>query len=399
MVFTADKSLRFYHAKNRMIQNKKEYDDARKPNISATGSASGAGHRGVSRVKKIARLIRLVRLAEARPDLPSDTLFHAGPPYRGEPPAAVMTAATQATMIGGLADSPAAAREMIAAGRIMLRPAQDFGIAVPLAQVLAPAMWCFEIGDDAHRAYSPVSEGPPPGLRFGSDDPGCVTRARDWCSWAAASINPLLAQVPDPESLMRSALEAGDDCHAVTAAGNALFVHALSGLSPELRADLLSNPSLVLGVWMAWSAWKVRTSECAISAIGGNGIEFGWRLRGEGAWRVVPAAPPVGKYFQPELASRALGAIGDSALVDACGFGGQALQHAPALLDEWASVLPADALTRRGRIVDPASGLIDLERIRTSNTAPMIHLAILNSGGAAAPIGRGIYCPPITLFQ
>ncbi|MEO7399666.1 MAG: DUF1116 domain-containing protein [Polaromonas sp.] len=350
-------------------------------------------------MKRLARLIRLVRLDEARPELPSNTLFHAGPPYRGGPPAAVMTAATQAAMIGGLADNAAAAREMIMAGHIVLRPAQDFGVAVPLAQVLAPSMWCFEVGDDAHRAYSPVSEGPPPALRFGSDDPGCLERARGWCSAAAASINPLLAQVPDPETLMHAALEAGDDCHAMTAAGNTLFVNALAGLSPQMRADLLANPSFVLGVWMAWSAWKVQASESPISAIGGNGIEFGWRLRGNTIWSVAPATPPVGKYFQPELASQALGAIGDSALVDTCGFGGQALQHAPALLEEWAAVLPADVLARRKRIVDPASGLIDLERIRASNTAPIIHLAILNSAGGAAPIGRGFYCPPITLFQ
>ena len=350
-------------------------------------------------MKRVARLLRLLRLDEARPELPRNALFHAGPPHRGEPSAAVMTAATQAAVIGGLADSAAHARKLIATHAIVLRPAQDFGIAVPMAQVLAPSMWCFEVGDDGYRGYSPVSEGPPPALRFGSDDASCVQRAREGCSRAAETINPLLAQLPDPETLMRAALERGDECHALTAAGNALFVDALTGLAPAMRSELLANPSFVLGIWMAWAAWKVRTSNSAISAIGGNGSDFGWRLRGEGAWRVAPAQPPVGKYFRPELAPRSLGAIGDSALVDACGFGGQALQHAPALQGEWGAALPTDALARRKSIVDPASGLVDLALIRASGTVPMIHLAILDSAGGGAPIGRGFYCPPITLFQ
>ena len=350
-------------------------------------------------MKRLARLIRLVRLEEALPQLPARTLFHAGPPYRGAPPGAVATAAAQAAVIGGLAGDTAEAREMIATRRIALRPAQDFGIAAPLAQVLAPSMWCFEVGDEGHRGYAPVSEGVPPALRFGSSDPGCVERAREGCGQIAAAINPLLAQLPDPQALMRAALELGDDCHALTSAGNVLFVHALTGLSPAAKALLLANPGFVLGIWMAWSAWKIHVEGGRIAAIGGNGIEFGWRPRGETAWRVAAATPPLGKYFRPELAAQALGAIGDSALVDACGFGGQALQHAPVLREEWAAVLPADALTRRMRIVDPASGLVDLDRIRASRTAPMVHLAILDRAGGPGPIGRGVYCPPITLFQ
>ncbi|MBL8999430.1 MAG: DUF1116 domain-containing protein, partial [Gemmatimonadetes bacterium] len=86
-----------------------------------------------------------------------------------------------------------------------------------VAQVLAPAMWCFEVSDGVHAAYSPVAEGPPPALRFGSDDPLCVGRARDWCSRFAAACNPLLARRPvDPYALMCGALGEGDDCHART---------------------------------------------------------------------------------------------------------------------------------------------------------------------------------------
>jgi hypothetical protein len=347
-----------------------------------------------------ARLIRLVRFDQAKTSLPVHTLFHAGPPYRGAPPEAVLTAAAQAAVIGGLAPDLASARGLIAARSLQLRPAQDFGLAAPLAQVVAPSMWCFEVGDDTGLAYAPVSEGPPPALRFGSDDPGCITRARDWCAELAAAINPMLAShALDPEKIMRDALAAGDDCHGRTVAGTNLFANCFPDLNPQLKADVLGNAGFSLSIWMAWCAWKIRSSGSPIAAIGGNGIEFGLRVRGEQTWKTVPATAPTGTLFQPERAAQALGAIGDSALVDACGFGGQALRHAPTLAEEWRAVLPADALTRPERILDPVLGIVDPALVRASNTVPIINLAILDRAGAGSPIGRGVYYPPISLFD
>jgi hypothetical protein len=347
-----------------------------------------------------ARLIRLVRFDQAKTGLPAHTLFHAGPPYHGAPPEAVLTAAAQAAVIGELAPDLASARELIAARSILLRPAQDFGLATPLAQVVAPSMWCFEVGNETCLAYSPVSEGPPPALRFGSDDPVCITRARDWCAELAADINPMLARhAIDPEKIMREALASGDDCHARTLAGTNLFAGRFPDLNPRLRADVLGNAGFSLGLWMAWCAWKIHSSGSRIAAIGGNGIEFGLRFRGEQAWKTVPATAPAGTLFQPERASQALGAIGDSALVDVCGFGGQALRHAPTLAEEWRAILPVDALARPTRFLDPVLGIVDPALVRASNTVPIINLAILDRAGAGSPIGRGIYYPPISLFD
>lgn len=348
--------------------------------------------------KKPARLRRLVALNDARPDIPAQTLFHAGPPYRGTPPRAVVTAAAQAAVIGGLAETLDAARRKLQSGALALSAAQDHGIAVPLSMVLAPSMWCFEVGDDENLFYSPLGEGPPPALRFGSDDPGCITRARDWCAEAAHIINPQLADVADVEAVMTSALQQGDECHAITAAGNTLFVDSLGTIPPQMKAQLLGNPGFVLGIWMAWAGWKLRASRATIGAIGGNGIEFGWRRPNETTWRTTPAIAPNGKYFQPDRAANALGAIGDSVIVDICGFGGQSISHAPLLLQEWAHALPADVESRRSRIIDPATGVVDPALIRSSGISPIINLAILDKDGAASPIGRGCYIPASTLF-
>ncbi|WJR80380.1 DUF1116 domain-containing protein [Bradyrhizobium sp. NP1] len=346
-----------------------------------------------------ARLRRLVRLHDARPDLSIRTLFHAGPPYRGTPPKAVTNAAAQAAVVSGLAETAEQARRMIERSELDLLPAQDHGIAVPLGMVLSAQMWCFEVGDDTRVFHSPVGEGPPPALRFGSDDPACATRARDWCAEAAGAINPLLANGLAVEPLMSAALQQGDECHAITAAGNRLFIEQLGPLPAEIKAAISGNAGFVLGVWMAWAGWKLQTSQAMIAAIGGNGREFGWRPRDQAAWRTMPAPPPTGKYFQPDRAAHALGAVGDSAIVDICGFGGQALHCAPALMQEWADVLPSDLKQRRDRIVDSHSGIVDIARIRDSRIEPIINLAILDRDGAAAPLGRGVVIVPPTLFS
>ncbi|MFX8581883.1 DUF1116 domain-containing protein, partial [Acinetobacter baumannii] len=86
---------------------------------------------------------------------------------------------------------------------------------------------------------------------------------------------------PDVESMMRQALREGDDCHAITRAGNERFLGLLSKAPAGIAADIRANPGFVLGIWMAWAAWKLHTSASEIAAIGGNGIEFGLRRRGE----------------------------------------------------------------------------------------------------------------------
>jgi hypothetical protein len=53
---------------------------------------------------------------------------------------------------------------------------------------------------------------------------------------------------------------------------------------------------------------------------------------------------------------------------------------------------------RRNRITDPEWGVVDLAGVRNAGISPIINLASLDQDGAGAPIGRGIYIPPIALF-
>ena len=132
---------------------------------------------------------------------------------------------------------------------------------------------------------------------------------------------------------------------------------------------------------------------------GGNGLQFGVALRGSDVWHSVLAAPPVGTRFPAHAAAPVLGAIGDSAVLDFCGLGGQALAFAPALAEEWQEILPGDALQRRQVIVDAQSGAVDPARVRATGRTPIVHLAMLDKSGAGGLIGRGFYTAPAELFN
>ena len=146
-----------------------------------------------------------------------------------------------------------------------------------------------------------------------------------------------------------------------------------------------------------------------ITAIGGNGIEFGLQVAGlPGHWFTVPAAVPNAVYNPGFSARNALGAIGDSALVDAFGLGATALSFAPAQQTLFGPVIPHDALTLPGQLLARNHGgfvqnevLFGLtaSRVVEANSAPIISLGVLDIEGKQGRIGAGIYRPPIRIFS
>jgi hypothetical protein len=346
-----------------------------------------------------ARWFDVLPRAAARPELSALVLLHAGPPYRGAPPAPVVNSAIQALIFEGLAADAAAARLLLLQGRVELQPAQDHGIVTPLAQVVSRSMLLVAVEQRNRICYAPLIEGPAPALRFGSAAPECLLRLREVGAWVEGRIAPLVRRDPVRiDAVIRAAVAAGDECHARTAAANEATVSRLHGLDAKTAAALRASPAFVLTILMAAAAAALRNG-CDIEAIGGNGIDFGLRRRGNPVWRQVPAEAPRGTRLAGLDAAEPLAAIGDSAVIDFCGLGGQAFSAAPLLADEWRGTLPADALTRREALVDPDSGIVDRVRVAGANLAPLINLAILERSGAAGLIGRGCYAVPVSLFS
>jgi hypothetical protein len=345
-----------------------------------------------------ARWCDVLPRAAARPDLSELVLLHAGPPFRGAPPAPVVNSAIQALIFEGLASDAAAARHLLLHGKVELRPAQDHGIMTPLAQVVSKSMLLVAVEQQSLICYAPIIEGPAPALRFGSMAPLCLLKLREVGEWVDGRVAPLVRR--DPISIaevIRAAVAAGDDCHARTAAANEAVVSRLRGLDAETAGALRGIPAFVLTILMAAAAAALR-NRGDIEAIGGNGIDFGVRRQGSHAWRQLPAEAPRGTRFDGLHEAEPLAAIGDSAAIDFCGLGGQALSAAPLLAAEWRGLLPADALTRREALIDPHSGIVDPARVAGGNLAPLINLAILDRSGAGL-IGRGFYAAPVSLFS
>jgi len=338
--------------------------------------------------------------AAACPQLSARVLLHAGPPFLGAPPPPVINSAVQALLFEGLVSDAAAARELVLQGRAPLRPAQDYGVVTPLAQVVSASMLLIAVKQHGRIGYAPIVEGSVPALRLGSAAPECLRRLRDVGAWIDAALAPAVRREPLAlAEIIELAIAAGEECHSRTGAANEAMISRLSGLDADGAARLRAIPAFVLTVLMAAAATALRIDGCAIDAIGGNGIDFGIRRRGDPAWRQMPAEPPCGSRLAGSDATIPLPAIGDSAVIDFCGLGGQALSAAPSLASEWRGALPADALTRRQELLDPRSGIVDPERIVRAGVAPLINLAILDRDGTSGLIGRGFYTPPVALFR
>lgn len=346
-----------------------------------------------------AHLRDVVLRRDALPDLGPTVLLHAGPPFEGELPRAVRNACVQALLFEGMAADEAHARAMLSTGAAELRPAQDHGVVTPLAQVVSASMPMAVVGDAARIAWAPLVEGPSPALRFGTEAPEARLRLAAIADFGLQRLAPLLRAQPVALSpIVVQALAQGDECHARTGVANAALVDAIAGLAADDRAALQSSPGFVLTILMAAACWRLRHATYGLAAVGGNGVDFGLRMHGDSRWHRCPATPPVGTRMVGHADTDALGAIGDSAVIDFCGLGGQALAAAPALQDEWRRVLTGDLAAQRAAAVDPATGTVDIARVAARGVPPLVDLAILDLQGTHGLIGRGVYRPDEALF-
>ncbi|WP_161973921.1 DUF1116 domain-containing protein [Hwanghaeella grinnelliae] len=295
-------------------------------------------------------LKRIARLSDLLDNLPDRTLFHAGPPFKSlkNLPAPILNASSAAAVQEGFADTLDAARSAVKSGDIHLCPAQDFGIVTPLAFVAGPSMYAVAVEDRAapgQIVVSPLNDGPPSGcLRFGTaNDAGrglldalCGEVGADLArGFSSSPANPL-ALLP----LMSAAIGKGDDLHGQVAAANALLRPALGSDLSDASEDYLDQAGqFVLNVIMAACGLMLKAGNGVagsemVTASGGNGQEIGYQIaNAPGDWITLPATRPVGPALPGKEKSTALPAIGDSAVIDALGFGAACLRFAPTLHD------------------------------------------------------------------
>jgi hypothetical protein len=331
------------------------------------------------------------------------TILHAGPPIgRGRLSRPLLNSAIVAALFEGWANDEAEAKRMIDDGEIGFVSAQDRSAMVPLAAVLSPNMAVQVVcdrNDPDNAAYSPINGGGPFSARFGLAGDKVLSHLR----WINGNLAATLAIIADRDvpllAISDAAIAGGDDCHAKTTKASAFMVEALGarlGFDTPERRFLDAAPGFFLGLWMAAAKCIARAGEgdgsSIVTALGGNGSDFGLQIGGQpGRWFTVAATPPEGTLDEGFSANDRLGAIGDSALVDALGFG--AMLSCPETESE--ALLPRAHPAFRSR---PISIGLPARRIVESGITPRIALGILDCTGRRGRIGGGVYRPPVEPF-
>lgn len=353
---------------------------------------------------------------------PERTLLHAGPPFTAidSVPAPVRNSMLQAIVFEGWATDLPDAASLLDSGGVHLAPAQDHDCLVPLAGVISPGMSLHVVQDEATETtqYAVVNEGMSHCLRVGTIEDGLVEHQRwlhgPYAQWLQERLNQI--GPVDLFPILSRSLEAGDDGHNRTMAGSALCATLLleddaSSFGVEVRPFITGALAFSLNLWMAAAALALRAAQGipgvdTITKAGGNGIDFGFQIASDpGTWQMIPGSAPRGPVPEQFRGLPVLGAIGDSAVVDFFGLGGQALNHAPATLEALGSFSPSGILDRPDQLMPishprlPIRSGISATRIIEAGIAPVVLLGMIEASGLEGRIAGGAYEPLVDAFQ
>ncbi|BCI52262.1 hypothetical protein NIIDNTM18_15400 [Mycolicibacterium litorale] len=344
-------------------------------------------------------------------------LFHAGPPFPhwDAVPLPVRNSMALAAVYEGWSATSEDALTALANGDIEYRAAQDHDMVVPLCGVISPSM-ALHVVADAHSArvkYAALNEGMQHCLRLGTDDRE-IPRFHHWLNGDYARY--LARRVGTPVRLwpfLAQSHTLGDDGHSRTVAASGLFNDLLVDRdTPSDVAEFLGTcGAFALNLWMAAAAVALTAAEGVpdcdlVTRAGGNGSQFGIQIAARpGQWITTTATPPQGPIDAHLEDTEILGAIGDSAVVDVFGLGGQSLTHAPDVRQALAGHLPSDALARPDQLLpatlEAAGGLrtgLSARAVADSGVGPIVLLGLISARGHGR-VGGGCYQPPIGLFS
>jgi hypothetical protein len=344
------------------------------------------------------------------------------------------------TMIGALlyegwAKTPEEAAERLGRGEVSFVPNHDLGAVGPMSGAISPSMPLFVVRNPAHgnTAYCNFSEGIGRVLRFGAYGPEVIERLRWIATVLAPALKTAVAALPDGvdlKAIQSQALLMGDEVHSRNAAATALFHMAIGGAlagssfdrgrTREALGFIAANSQFFLNLSMAASkaimdaAHGVAHSSI-VTAIARNGVTTAIRVSGLGRrWFEAPSETPVGLYFPGFSREDANADLGDSAICETAGYGGQSLAASPALVQlVGGSVAEAIRYSREMYHVtwarNPVMSLpnlefagapagIDVRKVVDTGIRPVLTTGIAHRQAGVGQIGAGIVRAPMTCF-
>ncbi|MGI8528503.1 MAG: DUF1116 domain-containing protein [Geodermatophilaceae bacterium] len=363
------------------------------------------------------------------------TFFHAGPPLIWDRASGPMRGALIGAMLfEGLADTADAAEQALASGDgITLEPCHHHAAVGPMAGVISPSMWVFQLRDPVHgrTAYCSLNEGLGKVLRYGAYSEEVLTRLR----WMSDVLGPALqaavrAHGPiDIKAIVAQMLQMGDEGHNRNRAGTLMLLRELLGdlieTSGPDTADVVrfiaGNDHFFLNLVMpaaklALDAARDIPGATMVVAMARNGTDFGIQVAGTGdEWFTGPAQVPEGLFLGSYGPDDANPDIGDSAITETLGLGAFSMAAAPAIVRFVGGDVPLALTTTRSMYditlgENPAFGIpilefrgaptgIDVLAVVRTGVLPQINTGMAGKVAGTGQVGAGLVKPPPDCFQ
>lgn len=360
--------------------------------------------------------------------------LHAGPPITWERASGPLRGALiGAALFEGLAATPSAAETLLAAGDgVEWAPCHDHGGVGPMAGVVSPSMWLFELRDGERTAWCSLNEGLGTVLRYGAYGPEVIERLQ----WMSSVLGPLLQAAVrrrgpvDVKAIVAQMVQMGDEGHNRNRAGTLMLLRDLlpalaAGGAPssdvaDVAAFIGGNDHFFLNLVMP--AGKLQTAAAAdlpgctvVTTMARNGTDFGIQVSGTGSrWFAAPAQTPDGLYLGAYGPDDANPDIGDSAITETMGLGGFAMAAAPAIVRFVGGSVP-DALATSRLMYEitlgenPAYAIpilefrgaptgIDVTLVTRTGVLPQINTGIAGRVAGTGQVGAGLVQPPMDCF-
>ena len=403
--------------------------------VTADRRRAAANRRALEAMLAAGAVLVDVRPAGAALGLQPGQLLHAGPPLAWDRASGPMRGALiGAMLLEGLAADPGEAERRLGSGEVEFEPCHHRGAVGPMAGVVSPSMWVFELRDEVHdrTAWCSLNEGLGRVLRYGAYGPEVIDRLR----WMSEVLGPALQTAVqrhgpvDVRSIMAQMVQMGDEGHNRNRAGTLMLLRDLlpdlvesglpSGDVARVARFVAGNDHFFLNLVMP--AGKLITSAAAgipgstvVTTMARNGTDFGIQVSGTGGrWFTAPALTPDGLFLGSYGPDDANPDIGDSSITETMGLGGFVMAGAPAIVRFVGGTVP-DAVRTSQLMYEITVGEnptfavpaldfrgaptgIDVTRVVRTGIRPQINTGMAGRVAGTGQVGAGLVTPPAECF-